>query len=189
MLTSVLIGFVLLPLLVTASIAVVAEPPAGVIAYACVDSRAQVLLAYDNGKDRNGWAAFGGHGAKGESIADTAAREFREETSCMFATPQPADLEGRERSRVGPFYTYVAEVEYVDPAAIAASSCGTIGERKDWIWVNLEDLVSALRSGDDVADVQVANKSYPLWFAGRLSLQQALRDGLLPESSAVCLPK
>lgn len=186
MLGGILIGFVLIPLIMTFSIAVVAEPPAGVIAYSCVDQKAQVLLAWDNGKNRNGWAAFGGHGEKGETIAETAAREFREETGCVFQGPLPVSLEQQKRSRIGPFYTYVSRVEWVDPTLIETSSCGTPGERSQWVWVGLEELNKALESGKDVPDLKDPKKRYPLWIAGRLSLDAARSDGLLPADNSVC---
>ena len=185
MLESILIGFVVLPLLLTFSSAF-ANPPAGVIAYSCVGQEAVVLLAYDNGKNRNGWAPFGGRAEEGETIAQTAAREFREETGCVFAGPTAEQLDGQPRSRIGPFYTYVSRVNWVDPVMMAASSCGTPGERSQWVWVNLEQLNDALDHGKPVVDRDNPVVQYPLWIAGRVSLQVARADGLLPSSSVVC---
>ncbi|WP_221799316.1 NUDIX hydrolase [Oceanobacter mangrovi] len=186
MLTALLIGFVLLPLLVSGSIVVFAEPPAGVIAYACHDHKALVLLAYDKGPNRNGWAAFGGHGEKGERIVDTAAREFREETRCLFNGPDPDDLLNQKRSAVGPFYSYVSQVEYIGAAAIEKSRCGTPNERNQFIWVEAPVLKQALTRNKPLTAFDNPDKEYPFWFAGRLSLQQALEDGLLPTDNKVC---
>lgn len=186
MLESILIGFVVLPLVMMVSTAF-ANPPAGVIAYTCKDKEALVLLAYDNGKNRNGWAPFGGRAEEGETIAQTASREFREETGCVFAGPTPEQLETQQRSRIGPFYTYVSRVNWVDPVMMAASSCGTPGERSKWVWVNLEQLNQALDSGKNVVDRDNPVVEYPLWIAGRVSLQVARSDGLLPASSDVCV--
>lgn len=185
MLLSLLIGFVILPVLVI-SVSAVALPPAGVIPYTCENKEALILLAYDNGKDRNGWAAFGGRANKGERIAETASREFHEETGCVFPVPSAAELDGQKRSAIGSFYTYAYHVPYVEPERIAASRCGTPGERKDWIWFRLTDLVTALDNRTDVPDRQNPNKTYPLWFVGRVSLQEALDDGVLPSDNSVC---
>ena len=185
MLLHLLIGFVILPALVI-SASTVALPPAGVIPYACKDGEALVLLAYDNGRDRNGWAAFGGQANRGESIAETAAREFHEETGCVFPVPTAADLEPLESSAIGTFYTYSYEVPFVDPAKIEASRCGTPGERKDWIWFRLTDVIDALDKRADVVDRFDRDKTYPLWFVGRVSLQEALDDKVLPADNTVC---
>jgi len=191
MLTTILIGFVLLPLLVTGSIAVVAEPPAGVIAWTCHNKQALVLLAYDVGPNRNGWAAFGGHGEEGERIVDTAAREFREETRCAFEKPSAEDLLDQKRSSVGPFYSYGWQVDYVPAINIEKARCGTVGERKKFMWVTAADLSHAVHKGEDVTAVETgfdapSDRKYPLWFAGSLALQQAMHDGVLPEDNSLC---
>ncbi|MFL0807751.1 MAG: NUDIX hydrolase [Oceanobacter sp.] len=185
MLLHLLIGFVILPALVI-SASSLALPPAGVIPYSCQNGEALVLLAYDNGKDRNGWAAFGGGADKGESIAQTAAREFHEETGCVFPVPDAQDLEPLESSAIGTFHTYVYEVPFVDSAKIEASRCGTVGERKDWIWFRLTDLITALKEREDIPDRFDSSKTYPLWFIGRVSLQEARDDGILPQDNSVC---
>ena len=185
MLLHLLIGFVILPALVI-SASSLALPPAGVIPYSCQNGEALVLLAYDNGKDRNGWAAFGGGADKGESIAQTAAREFHEETGCVFLVPDAQDLEPLESSAIGTFHTYAYEVPFVDSAKIEASRCGTVGERKDWIWFRLTDLITALKEREDIPDRFDSSKTYPLWFVGRVSLQEARDDGILPQGNSVC---
>lgn len=185
MLLQLLIGFVILPALVV-SASTAALPPAGVIPYACQNGEALVLLAYDNGKDRNGWAAFGGQPNQGETIAETAAREFHEETACVFPVPTAKDLETLETSAIGTFHTYVYEVPFVDSAKIEASRCGTPGERKDWVWFKLTDLIEALDNRANVKDRFTPEKTYPLWFVGRVSLQEAVDDGLLPQDDSIC---
>ncbi|WP_028294654.1 NUDIX hydrolase [Oceanobacter kriegii] len=189
--TALLTGFVMLPVLVASSFAVFAEPPAGVVGYACHDHRALVLLAYDGAKNRKGWAAFGGHGEKDERIADTAAREFREETRCAFEAPLADQLQGQPRSVIGPFYSYVWQVPFVDAEQIEKSRCGTPGERNQFIWVSAADLAHAVRITGQIKAVQAAkdknpDRNYPLWFAGRIALQQAMQDGLLPVDDSVC---
>lgn len=155
-------------------------PPAGVIPYACQNNDTLVLLAFDRSPGRNGWAAFGGGANAGESIAETAAREFHEETGCVFNQPNAKQLSQQPHSQVGPFHTWVAEVDFQPTEPIAQSECGTAYERRDWIWFRLQEVQEALSSGGDIQR-QADGKAYPLWDKGRLALQAASEDGLLDE--------
>jgi len=155
--------------------------PAGVIPYACVNGQTLILLAYDPAPGRSGYAAFGGGQEAGESIAETAAREFREETRCAFDHPDSTDLEALSHSNSEGYYTYVAEVEFMSALQIEQHSCHARLERAGWQWFSLERLLEALQSGlarpklfaiGDVLQVT-------LWNRAADSMRQAVDDKVL----------
>ena len=61
-------------------------PPAGLIAYSCVAGEAVHLMAFDPHPTRRAWATLGGSAQKGESPAQTAVREFTEESNCVYSS-------------------------------------------------------------------------------------------------------
>ncbi len=157
--------------------------PAGVIPYACVSGDPYVLVAFDPVSDRAGYAAFGG-GRKGqETIAETAAREFHEETRCAFDTPTAEELERSIPSYYDGFYSYVAEVPFISHLEIPEHPCDARIERFDWQWIRLSDLTMALDSDEARPQVLVSlmHKYITLWEAGAASLRAAIKDGLLNE--------
>ncbi len=160
---------------------------AGVIPYSCHNNQAVVLLAFDPYSGRGGWGAFGGLAEKGEIIAQTAAREFREETNCAF---RPLDVTGLSASLSGEFYTFFAPVEYVSSTDIENNErCRNI-ERRDWRWVNLNSLVQALENNSDNIPVHGHSKQkLYLWDGARSSLRQALDDGIMTTSIDCTMPK
>ena len=97
--------------------------PAGVIPYSCIVGDAYVLLAFDPVSDRVGHGAFGGGREGDETIAETAAREMREETRCAFDRPTATDLESATPSNSNGFYSFVYQVPYVPQGDIADSAC------------------------------------------------------------------
>jgi len=173
-------------LLLAAPLSGVASEPkgnAGVIPYACVNGQALILLAFDPYPGRKGWGAFGGGPGWGETISETAAREFHEETNCAFA---PLDLTGKSYSVSNKYYTYFAQVTYQPGFRIAAHQgrCRDV-ERNSWLWVQHTDLVSALEQGSDEVRVPAGFGEFdrvPLWHGAKRSLVQALKDRVLPPS-------
>jgi 8-oxo-dGTP pyrophosphatase MutT (NUDIX family) len=155
--------------------------PAGVIPYACVNGQTWVLLAYDPAPGRSGYAAFGGTQEAGESIAETAAREFQEETRCVFDHPDSTDLEPLPHSKSNGYVTYVAEVEYKSALQIEQHSCDAQLERAGWQWFDLENLLEALRT--DLARPKLFARGdilqVTLWDKAADSMRQSMKDNLL----------
>ena len=162
--------------------------PAGVIPYACLVDEAYVLLAFDPVVGRRGYGAFGGGRDLGESIAETAAREMREETRCAFDTPTAADLATKTPSDSDGYFSFVAEVPYVSQLDIPEHACDAGVERSDWLWVRLSDLKKGLAADEARPEVLVSlmHKYITLWDGAADSLRQAVADGLLPDS--LCAP-
>ena len=158
--------------------------PAGVIPYSCVGGEAYILLAFDPVTDRRGYGAFGGGRQGTETIAETAAREMREETRCAFDRPSATDLAASTPSNSGGFYSYVAQVPYVPQGDIPDTPCDASIERMDWQWVRLADLLSALQGDEPRPEVLVSlmHRHITLWVGAAESLRQARRDGLLHDS-------
>ncbi len=161
--------------------------PAGVIPYACLSGDPYVLLAFDPVSDRVGYAAFGGGRYGQETIAETAAREFHEETRCVFDTPTADDLERLTPSEHGGFYSYVAEVPFTSILEIPEHPCDARIERYDWQWVRLSDLTTGLNSDEARPQVLVSlmHKTITLWEGGAATLRKAINDGLLDQDK-VC---
>lgn len=140
-----------------------------------------MLLAFDPVSSRLGFGAFGGGRQGGESIAETAAREMREETRCAFDGPTAADLEASTPSNSGGFYSFVSQVPYIPQGEIPASACDAAIERVDWQWIRLSDLLTALQGDDPRPQVLVSlmHRVVTLWEGAAESLRQAQRDELL----------
>jgi len=135
---------------------------AGVIPYACIQEDAYVLMAFDPNPNRQAYAAFAGADRKGESAADTAAREFNEETRCVFDTPDASLLS-----------TMTPSVDHGHTSFVS-----------DWLWVRWSDLFKAL-SGDESQPrvvASLAHKYISVWDKAASSMRGAMRDGLLPEN-------
>lgn len=161
--------------------------PAGVIPYACVDGSALVLMAYDPAPGRLGYGAFGGGKENNESIAETAAREFHEETRCTFSGPAATDLELLPNSNSDGFYSWVAEVPYISALFIGQHACDAAVERAGWQWFELDELLTALKTESDrpVLYAQGGVLKVEIWDKAAQSLRQAVLDDLL-DSAFLC---
>ncbi len=162
--------------------------PAGVIPYACVGEQILVLMAFDPASGRLGYGAFGGGREGSETIAETAAREFFEETRCAFDTPKAGDLEKIPHSNSDGFYSYVAQVPYKAVLEIETHACDAELERAGWQWFSLDDLLHALDTDDQKPSLKVfgSDLEIAIWDKAADSLRKAVQDGLLrPE--VLCL--
>jgi ADP-ribose pyrophosphatase YjhB (NUDIX family) len=157
--------------------------PAGVIPYACISGDPYILLAFDPVSTRVGYAAFGGGREGNETIAQTAAREFHEETRCAFDTPSAEQLQNLTPSLSHGYYSYVAEIPFIGPLAITEHPCEARIERYDYQWVRLSDLIAGLEKEEARPEVLVSlmHKYITLWGKSAESLRQAMQDGLLPQ--------
>lgn len=166
-------------------------PPAGLIAYSCVAGEALHLLAFDPNPARRSWATLGGSAQEGETPAQTAVREFTEESNCAYTADElKIDyLKGPSVSPGVPFHLYATQVPFKSVEQIKqARQCVDI-ERSQWVWVRHLDLLRVLNSSNSnseqpavVPTVQGEPLQVPLWSRGVESLKKALQDGVLLET-------
>lgn len=156
---------------------------AGVVPYACIEDGAYVLLAFDPKPSRQSYAAFAGGDKKGETLAETAAREFNEETRCVFEKPDVKLLSAMTPSMDHGHATYVVEVPFVSPLMFPDHPCEARVERSDWLWVRWSDLHKALLTDEREPEVvaSLAHKYIRIWDKAASSMRSAMSDGLLPE--------
>jgi 8-oxo-dGTP pyrophosphatase MutT (NUDIX family) len=184
--------FVVVPLLFTlVACSSSNAPPAGLIAYSCVAGEALHLMAFDPHPTRRAWATLGGSAQKGESPAQTAVREFTEESNCVYSSADIdiGQLKGPSISPGVPFHLYTAQVPFKPVDEIAQTRQCVDIERSQWVWVRHLDLVRAINQYDETAQdpltiptVQGQPTQVPLWGRGVESLKKALQDGVLPET-------
>lgn len=163
---------------------------AGIIPYTCSENGALYLLAYDPDRKRKAWGAFGGRPEGNESAAQTARREFYEETNCAY------DLNAIERfllkgpSRSGNFYSYVTEVPFRDVTEIAARRDCTNVERAFWIWVPHAAFIKMLETEAVSPAAEIQSKppiKIYIWGGAARSLRKALADGFIKRKDP-CMP-
>lgn len=168
----------------SAAVAAPAGPPAGIAAFACHGGTALHLLAFDPAPGRRAWGHLGGQAEPGETPAQTALREFQEESNCAFG-----DLPDAEAAISGPsvapgrsgFHTFVLKVPFIPAAQIGLPRRCKDVERSQWVWVAHESLLRALDMPlATLATVDGEPAQIELWSAARLSLLKARRDGVLP---------
>ena len=166
-------------------------PPAGLIAYSCVAGEALHLMAFDPHPARRSWATLGGSAQAGETPAQTAVREFTEESNCAYNKDEidVASLKGPSISPGVPFHLYSAQVPFKSVDEISTTRQCVDIERSRWVWVRHIDLVRGLNQHDSTSDaalelptVQGQPLNVPLWSRGLESLKKALQDGVLPET-------
>jgi 8-oxo-dGTP pyrophosphatase MutT (NUDIX family) len=166
-------------------------PPAGLIAYSCVAGEALHLMAFDPHPARRSWATLGGGAQAGETPAQTAVREFTEESNCAYNKDEidVASLKGPSISPGVPFHLYSAQVPFKSVDEISTTRQCVDIERSRWVWVRHIDLVRGLNQHDSTSDaalelptVQGQPLNVPLWSRGLESLKKALQDGVLPET-------
>lgn len=179
-LRTLILSLYLVPL--SAGASTLTDVNAGVAPYACTDGGARYLLAFDPHPRRLGYGAFGGGPKKGELVSETALRELREETNCVYSqdTLQTLSLKGPSKS--GRFYSFVAEVPYVTPEQIKESRTCRDVERFNWLWVSHDALIKGLQS--EVSDPRIEAVSKPghtvrIWSGAAKSLRSVLNDGHL----------
>lgn len=169
--------------------AVLAADPKGVnsglIPYSCTSEGAKYLLAYDPVNDRRAWGAFGGGAKERETSTQTAIREFREETNCAYSRTTLTNLSLKGPSISSGFYSYVAEVPYVDSESIGKTRQCVDVERSFWVWVPHNELIIALDSRYSEPYVKIKSKpkkTIYLWKGAAKSMRKAKSDGFLGES-------
>lgn len=181
----------LLPALALSACSSPGAPPAGLIAYSCVAGEALHLMAFDPHPARRAWATLGGGAKPGETPAQTAIREFTEESNCAYTAEelQAGPLKGPSVSPGVPFHLYITQVPFKSVESIAQTRQCVDIERSQWVWVRHLDLVRALNHFDASADASVTLPTVqgeplqvPLWKRGVESLKKALQDGVLPET-------
>ena len=180
--------FVLPALFVIAACSPANAPPAGLIAYSCVAGEALHLMAFDPHPARRSWATLGGSAQQGETPAQTALREFTEESNCAYTGTEIdiSQLKGPSISPGVPFHLYAAQVQFKSVDEIAQTRQCVDIERSQWVWVRHFDLMRALNQTAvgtlTVPTVQGEPAQVPLWDRGVESLKKALQDGVLPET-------
>ena len=184
--------FVLALILVVCGRAI-AQNPAGMVLYFKSGNEVYLLLAEDAKKTR-GWAAFGGRAHKGESPAETAARETQEETRGYFAQ---ADLLKRIEKQApviddDMFALFFAEINFVPAQRVAnhqpATKNRSYFERGPYAWIpfsEIERYVQTKVSHDqkhliDKRFLPLGNGTDWLWPVWLGTLHKAVERNALP---------
>lgn len=116
---------------------------AGVLPYSTTSGEIRVLLGFDG--ERESWSDFVGVCGPGESPAQTAAREFVEETRGAFGRDDvDRRLEGAVPVEVGPTRIFLMEVPEISAQQISRLTKSRNSEKTGYCWVALIDLLQSI---------------------------------------------
>ena len=131
------------------------------------------------------------------SVAETALREFREETRCVYDAIAPESVATMPVVSLGGFRSYAIEVPYV-PAqdftsrpAPAGCSAPEYRERGPWAWIPLAAIEAVLDDGSAESVYVLPEEFVPpgatrtLWSASAKVLEKAIAEGVLPSETGV----
>ncbi len=121
------------------------DEPAGIVLYAETPDGIEFLLADHAPPSDRGWAAFGGHGEPGETVAETAARETEEETNGFFRRDDLlAQIVDQSPIKDGPYSFYLVKVDRVPISEIEKHAIPTdnvaYAERGPFAWIPLSQI-------------------------------------------------
>ncbi len=121
------------------------DEPAGTILYAKTPEGIVFLLADHAPPSDRGWASFGGHGERGETVAETAARETEEETHGFFSREDLlAKIADQSPILDGPYSFYLVEIDHVPTTEIEKHAIPTdnaaYAERGPFAWIPLTEI-------------------------------------------------
>ncbi len=122
---------------------------AGVFAVARHEGAVLALLGLDAHTGR--WADFVGYRKSGESAAETASREFTEETRGAWRSEVTAAAlagSGDAPHRVGAVRIYLVEVPFREAAQLAGLADLADTEKSHYCWVNLRALLASIDASD-----------------------------------------
>ena len=117
-----------------------AEPPAGVVLYTKSGGEVYLLIA-EHANGNRGWAAFGGGGREGETLAETGAHKGQEESRGYFDRADLRERIGDQKPVMdGEFAFYFAEVDFVPAQRVANNpipedKADAYGERSTFAWI------------------------------------------------------
>ena len=145
------------------------------------------------GAKTRGWAGFSGGGNKGESRAETAARQTEEETRGYYSREVLLrKIESVEPIHDGGFTFYFVEVDFVPAVRVANHQKGTkeedLLERGPYAWIPWTEIKKYLGSDIDRRRTYPIDRRYlpegrnthwfwPLWLG---NLRRAVETGALP---------
>ena len=177
--------------------AVQAEGSAGIVLYFESGNEVYLLLADHKGNaSQRGWATFGGGGHKGESLAETAARETEEETRGYFLR---RDLLRTIKDQTpvidtGGFALYFARVAFVPSQRVTNNPIPkddkAYSERGPYAWIPYSELEKHLltpvnrkkKHPIDAKFLPEGSHTSWVWSASLGSIRRAIETGVLPWS-------
>ena len=175
--------------------AVHAGGPAGIVLYFESDDEVYLLLADHKGRaSQRGWGGFGGSASKGESPAETAARETDEETRGYFSR---GDLLKIIKDQVpvvakGGFAQYFARVAFVPAQRVSNNTIpedeSFFTERGPYAWMPYSEIEKHLltpvkrkrRHPIDRRFLPAGSNTDWVWTKWLGSMRQAAEEGALP---------
>jgi len=133
-----------------------AKGPAGTVLY-FRDGHQVYLLIADDADNTRGWSAFGGGANKGESEAQTAARETEEETRGFFSKEWLLkQIKDKKPFKSEGYSFFFVEVPFVPAQRIMNNSLKnankSMHERVHYAWIPESDLKHVLTSKNNKID-------------------------------------
>lgn len=174
---------------------VFAGMPAGIALYLRSGNETYLLLADHsfNSQQKRGWAGFGGAADKGETPAQTAARETEEETRGYFKKEFLIDrLKGKEPLIDDGFVLFFVEINFVPAQRIGNNSeldaDFSYYERGPYAWIPFSDIQKHLKEriqknktyNVDIDYLPPDCHSRHYWSAWLGNIKAALDRGKLP---------
>lgn len=135
-----------------------AAPGAGGLPYCMKDGEVLFLI----GQDPEGWSDFGGMAEKGETVLQTAAREFSEETKNVFdggSEHNNAKFFNQHNRGSLPhpkfkYFSHLIEVSYIPADVFKRSKGGPHAEKLDYAWIHAGEFLRAVSSRAQASEAQ-----------------------------------